>query len=663
MVQVERLPEPGADESRHASLEFMVKRHSVHVVVNTHRVVGGVQEGDMDIDGQPSDSTVVYKCHCTEKVIGRTPDDPSSIDFSDSDFHTQHLFWPAVDQRIGVHYDSTQDKGKVVGAISEVKFMAQLPDGVAAEAGDAIQRKKVQAAVSSLERASQRETASWITHSIRKLVDTRLPVMMRAEMMIEHGRGRKFVLRSQHHSAWDMKLRLMTKDGTLQLSGPVEGMPSGVVFTCMVQFEWRQALADETEAQTARMEERRAQEQAVQGRKLRLSGYFKIGDDPERLASAIQAKGEEVEELTLGLWSKKAVETVEIARTGKQQDGGDREIGAYVVMSSKVEADLLLQIIQSHKALSWGGKVVSAFICRQWKSKQARASVVEATRRGGRKDPQQGQRSTSSVARGKVVAQQQRQQQQQQPPARPGAPLPVLDPSNFPDLPKAVRWGENVRTGTQRTPQPLAAATAERTTHAVQGPAPGGEREDSDAKKRLIALAATVEAMRVRGEADRQLMKEQSTHMESIVEKLVMEMEQQRKATLQWQQQMQKMMDAQAAQMAFYSEEVRSMRLGASSAAALAVYEKAEGSCSPRPKLKKRRHKGGTATDSSKGQLQEDNGGYAAVAEEEDMDEHDGEEVGDSMGSLGTVALAFDAQANSSTAHPQPIGLVEGVGH
>jgi hypothetical protein len=399
------------------------------------------------------------------------------------------------------------------------------------------------------------------------------------------------------------------------------------------------------------MEERRAHEQDVQGRKLRLSGNFKIGDDPERLASVIQTKGEEFEQLTSGLWSKKAVEKVEIARTGNQHDGGGMEIGAYVVMSSKLEADLLLQMIQPHKALAWGGKAVTAFICRPWKSKQARASVAAGTGRGGRKGPQQGITSTSSAARLKVVAQQQRQQQQA---ARGGAPLPVTDPSHFPALPKTVRWGGKVNPGTQQTPQAKTVNAAQRTTHAVRDPAPGGEKDASDDNRRMTALEEAVEALRVRGEAERQTMKEQITRMESVAEKLVLEIEVQHQATQQWQQHLQKILDTQTAQLALLSEEVRTLRL-----------ERADGSCSPVENVKKRlrsKSKSGAATDTTQGLVREATGAQVTAGEEEDMDEHD-EEVGDSMRPLSSDAMSFDATANSSTAHPQPVGLVGGVGH
>jgi hypothetical protein len=379
-------------------------------------------------------------------------------------------------------------------------------------------------------------------------------MLLRGEVSVEHAKGQLFVVRSQQPAAWDVKLhQILQKDTTV--GGQVEGQPEGVMFTSTIDFEWRQAITTEREAQAKRLVQREEYEQSIVGKKIYMNGNFRLTDDSDKLAAVISEVGGRCEELTAGLWSSAAVEKVEIAATGK---GGAKKVGAFVVMQSKAEAELLIQLIQREKKLVWGGQVVSAFICRQWKKKETRASPPKAAHSEANK-PLRSSASRLSAPR---------QVSSGASPRR--APDNVQDEKHYPRLPPTTRWG--AAKSTHLPPEAEArltaatAATAQTTTTASAVPT---DLSSFDAMRHT--LAETIAALRREGEEDRrrvaELAAQTETQLLGVMEnmrQLAQELKEHQRSNAVWQekatQQIQDLTRAVAAQNEMFLAEFRALR-------------------------------------------------------------------------------------------------------
>jgi hypothetical protein len=508
ILRVARLPEPPATGSRHAPLEFNVPKHSIHVRVEaSEQLQQDDREGDQEMldlqDGQPQ--KVRHVCSFTEDA---------TYDLEDYD---EHFFWPANDLLIRVEPDSTDDKGKVVAVLKQVTFYAQADASGSAAAKEPLSN----AAVGTLNDAQMREKAGWLAASWRAQFDKHMPPLLQGEVSVEHGKGQLFVLRSQQPAVWAAKLHQHLKTQSI-VSGQVDGQPKGVMFKGEIDFEWRKAMEAEKEAQAQRLDNRLKQEAAIFGQKMQLKGNFRLTDDANQLAAAIQKQGGKKEELTAGLWSEEAVEKVEIANMGK---GDAKTVCAFVVMKSEAEAELLLQMINRFKMLTWGGKAVSAFICRKWKPKEQRAQKAKEARKETRSASAGS--GEASISAGNITS------------------IRVNDKGEFPRLPAAAQWGKGKAT-TQSQPavgRPTAPAAASPTTTT---PATAAISNPGSLEARGQQLAAEVATLKKEGVAARAQREVLETQLQSTakqmhelmqtVSELAMEVKAERQSNAAWQE-------------------------------------------------------------------------------------------------------------------------------
>jgi hypothetical protein len=503
-LQVSRVPENKGADSKHAPLELTILKHSIYVGMLAEEQREASEDEMEEEDGQPPAFTPM----CCDRFTAQTSEGVAN----------EHFFWPAQDLRIGIQHDPTNDKGKVVAALTEVTF-AQPPMSDKGRATSEPQNLMVD----KMNALPCREKAGWLTDSLRVEVDHKLPVVLRKEGNVEHQVGQVYVIKSQNPAVWEATLRPLVdaQAGTITLTVPGT-MPMCV--TAKVVFEWKRAVTAEKAAQTSRFEARKSYEQEVQGRKLHMTGMFNLSDSTDALSIHLQNKGTACKELTGGLWSGQAVERVEIAATGK---GGTQRVGAFVVMSSKVEAELLLRLVQE-KQVSWGGQPVSAFICRQWKSKE-KSKQGATLARGGRRTGGQQQETASGhsphkASTGGASAQ---------------GTIDLQDSGNFPSLPPTARWGatkpSNIRQQMAAATTSTAAATT--TTKLTRAPTTPSNGSSLDAMRQQ--LAAEVAALRTEGEADRLKVAELTTQLQGLLETVgvvVQELKDQRRSTAAWQE-------------------------------------------------------------------------------------------------------------------------------
>jgi hypothetical protein len=627
ILRVERLPEPPASGSRYAPMEFSVPKYSVHLhwaaPERRHQDGDGDDQMQEQQDGQPLVKEPV--CEFTELANFEVED------------YEQHFFWPSKDLLIRVEPDSTDDKGKVVAVLKHVTFFAQ-PDalsGVPAE-----EAKLVTDAASTLNGTQLREQAGWLTASLRTRFDQHMPEMLRGEVSVEQAKGQVFVVRSQQPSAWSARLKAILKQ-QLTFAGQVDGHGKGVMFKCDIEFEWREALAAEKEAQARRLGDKIQYEEEIFGRKIHMRGNFRMTDDPNKLAAMINAKGAEMKELTAEIWTTAAVAKVEIASTGK---GDAKAVGAFVVMNSKAEAELLIHMITRHQMLTWGGKAISAFICRKWKSKEQRTQRPKGAPKATRSATAGSSKTINSGSTIAIGA------------ATESGTANFQDRTGFPSLPSTAHWGA-VKNTQQHQKAATTAAAAPRTT------APPTPSHHTPPHDKLSELAAQVRALTTAGEEARSKTKEMEKQVQSlggqleglttIVSELALEVATQQRSNSAWQ-------DSMTRQMTDMTLLLR--RLSATNQGQIPPTPV---TLSPRTDAKKRAwtdtqlcHGAGTAKSQPHGEDEADNmetaddGSLASVSEQPSL----------SNGQLKDGQPSA-AQKGGGSPHPQPQKEVEGGDH
>jgi hypothetical protein len=430
-----------------------------------------------------------------------------------------------------------------VAALLDVTFT--VPPSSDTEEEDRAVTEAQNSTVSRMNQLPCREKAGWLMDSLRAGADAKLPMGLQKEVNVEHQVGQLFVIKSQNHAVWEAMLRSQVDAQATTITLAVPGTAK-VNVTAKVEFDWKKARVAAKAAQTERYEARQKDEKHVEGRKMHMTGNFKMSDSTDALSTYLQGKGAACKELTDGLWSRQAIERAEIAATGK---GGVQRVGAYVVLSSKVEAELLMRMIQEKK-VSWGGQTVSAFICRQWKGKETRKQAAVIDRRakltGGWKQDTTKPASTTTTTKSHSLDQR-------------GAPTMTGDLASFPPLPTTASWGFNAQQQKHKKADKKGGGEGEPLAHHT--------RSEDEAK--FARLEAAIAELSLRGEAQQKRIQEQATQLERAVasmEALTNELDRQSRTMAIWQEQhttqLQRMADQALEQQQMFLGEFRALRAG-----------------------------------------------------------------------------------------------------